>query len=114
MDDANLMATVAYVFGLLSGLVIYILNRDKYVRFHAIQSMLFCMVVASVWSLVGIIMVWTLVTPRAPLVSGIVFLILSLGIGGVWFLATLFLMYNAHRGKKSRLPVLGRIAERFA
>src|SRR5688500_11267796 len=45
--DENIAALLSYVFGWVSGLVFFLIEKDsKLVRFHAIQSILLCVVIA--------------------------------------------------------------------
>jgi len=45
--EENIAALLAYVFGWVSGLVFFLMEKDsKLVRFHAMQSILFCVVIA--------------------------------------------------------------------
>ena len=45
--DENVAALLSYIVGWVSGLVFYLMEKDsKLVRFHAMQSILFCVVIA--------------------------------------------------------------------
>src|SRR5688500_11065761 len=45
--EENIAALLSYVFGWVSGLVFFLIEKDsKLVRFHAMQSILLCVVVA--------------------------------------------------------------------
>jgi len=107
---SNLAAALAYVLGLITGIVFLVLEpykRDRFVRFHAMQSILFCVsaiVFSIAWSIVVDVMVnisaWTAValTPIG--------LVISLG----FFLFWLFLMYQAYSRREFRIPIIGVIA----
>src|SRR5438105_9937453 len=54
--DENIAALLSYVFGWVSGLVFFLMEKDsKRVRFHAMQFILFCVVAA-----VLVIALWVL------------------------------------------------------
>jgi uncharacterized membrane protein len=107
---SNVAAALSYVLGLITGIVFLVLEpykRDRFVRFHAMQSILFCMaaiVFSIAWSILVNIMInisaWTAValTPIG--------LVISLG----FFLFWLFLMYQAYSQREFRIPILGAIA----
>jgi uncharacterized membrane protein len=106
----NLAGALAYVLGLITGIVFLVLEpykRDRFVRFHAMQSILFCVAAIAfsiTWSILVNVMIrisgWTAValTPIG--------LVISLG----FFLSWLFLMYQAYSHREFRIPVIGPIA----
>jgi uncharacterized membrane protein len=108
----NIAAALAYVLGLVTGIIFLVLEpykRDRFVRFHAMQSILFCVAAIAfsiAWSIVVNIIVnistWTAValTPIG--------LLISLG----FFLFWLFLMYQAYSQREFRIPFIGAIAEK--
>lgn len=108
----NIAAALAYVLGLVTGILFLVLEpykRDRFVRFHAMQSILFCVTAIAfsiAWSIVVNILVnisaWTAValTPIG--------LLISLG----FFLFWLFLMYQAYSRREFRIPFIGAIAEK--
>jgi len=105
---------LAYSLGVITGILFLVLEpyrRDRFVRFHAVQSILyfvFAIAFSVAWSiLVGILMH----------ISGWIFviafpirLIISLAMFGLW----LFLMYQAYGQKEFRIPILGAIASKQA
>ena len=109
---SNVAAALAYVLGLVTGIIFLVLEpykRDRFVRFHAMQSILFCVAAIAfsiAWSILVNILVnisaWTAValTPIG--------LLISLG----FFLFWLFLMYQAYSRREFRIPFIGAIAEK--
>lgn len=107
---SNVAAALSYVLGLITGIIFLVLEpykHDRFVRFHAMQSILFCaaaIVFSIAWSILVNIMInisgWTAValTPIA--------LVISLG----FFLFWLFLMYQAYSRREFRIPFIGGIA----
>lgn len=115
---ANNAAILSYAFIFLSGFVFFILERkNRFVRFCAAQSFLFFGAVAIVYILLRLI--WGLFG-LIPLVGGFLGFILSPIFWGaiaiLLFLSVLtwlFLMIQAYRGVKVRLPYFGKHAERL-
>jgi uncharacterized membrane protein len=106
----NLAGALAYVLGLITGIVFLVLERykhDRFVRFHAMQSILFCVAAIAfsiLWHiLVSIMMSISGWTAMALVPIG---LVISLG----FFLFWLFLMYQAYSQHEFRIPVIGAIA----
>ena len=87
---------------LITGIVFLVLEpykRDRFVRFHAMQSVLFC-VAAFVFSIA-----WGIVVRITP-----IGLVISLA----FFLFWLFLMYQAYSQREYRIPFIGAIAAKQA
>jgi uncharacterized membrane protein len=106
----NLAGALAYVLGLITGIVFLVLEpykHDRFVRFHAMQSILFCVAAIAfsiLWHiLVSIMMSISGWTAMALVPIG---LVISLG----FFLFWLFLMYQAYSQHEFRVPVIGAIA----
>lgn len=95
----NTAALLCYLFGVLSGLFFFLTEKnDKYVRFHALQSILLSVVIFSV---------------------DMVLTVVGLGLLGslvnlVWLGATVLMMVKAYQGQKYKLPVIGDFAEKNA
>lgn len=107
----NLAAALSYALGLITGILFLVLDpykSNRFVRFHAMQSILFsaaCIVFAIVWSiLVGVLVsiagFWVL-TVDVPLR-----LLVGLGIFVFW----LYLMFQAYSNHEYQIPFIGPIA----
>ena len=104
--EANLAALLCYLVGWVTGLVFFLIEKDnKFVRFHAMQSMVFF----------GALTVLNLIYS---------FIVSTLGLWGLFSIGRLFelvvvvvwivLMVKAYQGEKFKLPVAGDIAEQNA
>ncbi|MDD5073256.1 MAG: DUF4870 domain-containing protein [Candidatus Omnitrophica bacterium] len=92
--DANLAAALAYVFGWISGLIIFAVEKDnKFVKFHAMQSLIF-------FGGLTIISILLVITVIGPLFLGI------LGLA-VWIICII----KAYSGEMFKLPGIGNMAE---
>lgn len=92
----NTLAALSYVFGWLSGVIIFLIEKDSYVRFHAMQSII-TFGILSVVMMVPIIG-WML----SPLLMILAFVL--------WVL----LIIKAYQGEKYKLPVVGDFAQKQA
>lgn len=91
---------LSYLFGWVTGLIFLLLEREnRFVRFHAMQSLLFF----------GAISILEAVFNHIPY-----FGFVSAGLGLVWFVCWIVLMVAAHRGRYYKLPVIGDYAEKWA
>lgn len=96
----NITAVLAYVGMVVTGIIFLMIEKkNKFVRFHAMQSVCFF----------GAIWIMTLLIGWIPfigwLVSGLISLVTVVG----W----VFLMYKAYNNEYYKLPVVGDLAEDF-
>jgi len=118
--DENIAALLSYIFGWVSGLIFFLIEKDsRLVRFHAMQSLLFNVLVAVVG--IGLWIVLFVVFMIVSQVSGAlatVLSLLSLLIWGVFILAILagfiLCLVKAFQGQYFKLPVIGNFAEKFS
>jgi uncharacterized membrane protein len=97
----NVAGLLCYVFGWVSGLVMYLLEKkSRFVRFHAVQSM----VTFGILSIVG------LVFRRIPVIGGII----GWATGAATFVAWAVGMVRAYQGKLVSFPFSGDVAKRLA
>jgi len=95
----NLAALLSYFLGFITGLVFYLVEKkNKFVRFHAMQSMV----------VFGGIFVINLVAVAIPVLGLLISVLLSLLSIVLWVL----LMIKAYQGEFFKLPIAGDIAEK--
>lgn len=111
---SNLAGALAYALGLITGILFLVLEpykNDRFVRFHAMQSVLFsaaCIVFSIVWSiLVGILMSFS---AWVALVTLPIRLLISLGFIGLW----VYVIYQAYNQREYHIPFIGDIAAKQA
>ncbi len=98
--EPNMAAALSYILTPFTGIAFYIIEKeDKFVRFHAFQSILFG--IAST-------VIWMITTSLVVLIIGAVLMpFVSLGL----FAAYLFLMWKAYNHQEYELPVIGKFAK---
>jgi uncharacterized membrane protein len=95
----NLEALLSYLFGFITGLVFYLIEKkSKFVRFHAMQSMI----------VFGAFFVINFVLLVIPILGLALSTLLSLVSITLWVL----LMIKAYQGEYFKLPIAGDIAEK--
>ena len=104
----NVAGLLCYLLGWVTGIIFFVIEKDSFVRFHAMQSII------TFGSLTGIGIVLSLLTSLGlwrlwALVSGINFLL-----GVVSLALWVLLMVKAYRGERFKLPVVGDLAEKYA
>lgn len=97
----NVAGLLCYVLGWITGIIFLILEKDdKFVRFHAVQSV----VVFGAATIIEIIFGWI------PYIGWVINWI----VGVAAFILWVVLMVKAYQGQKFKLPVAGDIAERYS
>lgn len=113
--QANAAGALAYLGGIITGVIFLVIDpfkTDRFVRFHSFQSIFFNVAWIGVW-IAWMILGFVL----GAITKGIFFLIampinLLLMVGG--FCLWAYLMYSAYQRKAVKLPVIGALAAKQA
>ncbi len=92
-------------------LVVEPYSKDKFIRFHAFQSLFFNIAWIVLW--VGMIFLGVILA-FVPVVGWAIHLLLDLAIGLGFFALWILLLIKAYGNEKWQLPVIGKIAEEQA
>src|SRR6201996_2071930 len=107
----NVAGALAYLVGAITGILFLVIDpfkADRFVRFHAFQSIFFNLAWIAFW------IVWMIVGIMLGAISHGLFFIIQLPInllvtvGG--FCIWIYLMYQAYQGKTFQLPIIGPLA----
>ena len=90
----NTAAALSYVLGWLTGIVFLLIEKDPFVRFHAMQSII----------TFGILTLLSFVPVIGWILSPLVMI--------VGFVLWLVLIFKAYQGEKFKLPFVGEFAEK--
>ncbi len=95
----NVAALLCYVMMFITGIIFFLIEKDnKFVRFHAMQSII----------TFGFIFVFQWIAVFIPVLGVIVSGLLSMAAVVAWIV----LMVKAYQGEYYKLPVVGDIAEK--
>ncbi len=107
----NLAGALAYVLGPITGLALLVLEKDnRFVRFHAAQSIavsIVMFIVSFLLSILGSVLAFV------PVLGWAVALLVSIGVAFVGFFLWLYLMWQAFQGHSWHAPVAGGWADRI-
>lgn len=92
----NTAALLSYLLGYITGIIFLIISKDKYVRFHAMQSTITFISLNVIQWIIGYMF------PFFYMIVSIISLVL-------WVV----LMYKAYHMEKFKLPVIGDLAEKW-
>jgi uncharacterized membrane protein len=96
---ANVAAVLSYLLGFITGIIFYLIEKEnKFVRFHAMQSMV---TFGALWVLS--IAVWVI-----PFIGGLLAPLIYI----LEFILWIILMIKAYQGEYFKLPIAGDIAEK--
>ena len=110
MED-NIASAMSYLLWGITGVFFLVTepyNRNRTVRFHALQSIFLTVAAVALW------IVNILASRMLPFVLGAILGFLSMAYGLGFVVLWIGLMYKAYNGEKLKLPVLGPMAEQQA
>jgi uncharacterized membrane protein len=118
--DENIAALLSYVFGWVSGLIFFLIEKDsRLVRFHAMQSILLNVLIAIIGIVLWVVtfVIW-IVSTQLPgflgaiisLLATLVWVVFSIGLLIAWIMC----LIKAFQGAYFKLPVIGNFAEKFS
>lgn len=109
--DGNITALIGYPIGIVALILVFIEKDNKFVRFHAFQSLLFWAAVFVIYIVLGI---FTGILFAVSTTMGGLFTMVFGLIALVVFVAMIFLALKAYQGQMFKLPVIGDMAEKYS
>ena len=113
--SSNVAGLLTYILGFITGIIFLVIEpykNDKFVRFHAFQSIFFNVALIVFWivytivaSILGFVSLGIL-----AMVMGLVALLITLAILAYW----IFLMYKAYNSELYKIPFIGDLAAKQA
>ncbi len=108
----NMVGALCYLAGWITGVIFLVIEpykNDKFVRFHAFQSIFFNVAMIPVY-IVFMILGFILGAIHLSILLLPLWLILIVG----WFGGWLFLMWKAYNNEQFKLPIIGDLAAKQA
>lgn len=102
----NVSALLCYVAGWVTGLIFYFIEKDKFVQFHAVQSIITFGALTIIEIIIRVIPVYTF---SGIAVIGVIMTI----IGIITFVLWILLMVKAYQNQRFKLPLIGDMAEKI-
>ena len=101
-SQENFLGALCYFLGWVTGVILWfsIAKSKKFIRFHAMQSIIFSVVLMVIF----FVLAW--VSIIGWIISGIV--------GLLAFVLWIFLMIKAYQGQMYKLPVIGDLADKWS
>jgi uncharacterized membrane protein len=122
--DGNLAAALGYPIGILAIICLIMDKENRFVKFHALQSILlhvaFIIIIIAVWIL-GVILLFAGIAASAATNNGALGGLMSMLFGLIWLVVVvaylgglIFAAVKAYGGNEFKLPLVGNMAEKFA
>jgi uncharacterized membrane protein len=117
--DGNIAAALGYPIGIIALILIFMEKENKFVRFHAIQSLLWSLVMTIVVIIIAVIgTILALIVASASSNLAVVFGIIVTLVYLVWLVAFLggliYAAIKAYGNNKTKLPIVGGFAEKWS
>lgn len=110
--SSNVAGLLCYIFGWITGLIFLLIEpykNDKFVRFHAFQSIFFNVGLIAVYFALAIVG-FLLAVMHLGLFMLALWPLMGLAIFGTW----VFLMVKAYSNQTFKLPIIGNLAAKQA
>lgn len=110
---SNVAGALAYVLGFITGIIFLVIEpykNDKFVRFHAFQSIFFNAGLIAFWIVWSILagILGTLTFGVLGLIMALIGMVIALAVFGFW----IFLMYKAYNNEQFMIPFVGELAKK--
>ncbi len=112
--NENVAGLLCYILGFITGIIFLVLapyNQNKFVRFHAFQSIF----LSVAW--VGVVIVEQIINAALLSISvalfglfAVLWMLIALGFLALWIV----MMVKAYSGQRFKLPIIGNLAEKQA
>jgi uncharacterized membrane protein len=110
--NKNVAAALAYLAGPLSGVLLLVLEgSSRYVRFHAMQSIV---ALGGLWLIAALLVLLSILTVFVSATGFQVLLYAAWVTGGIWIVVWMICLVNAFSGRMGKLPLAGTYAERWS
>ncbi len=124
--DGNVAAALGYLIGIIAIISLIMEKGNRFVKFHALQSILLHAAFIVLWTVLVILFAIIIIVIGAAAAAGGgtaagtfsgIFLTISvlLGMAGLlaYVIALIMSAVNAYSGQKFELPVIGRLADKW-
>jgi uncharacterized membrane protein len=109
-NDSKILAAISYLFGTIVSLIIYLLAKeDKWLRFHALQALVFDIAFVAVYM---VIVVLAFATTFATMGVGLICVLPLFLVIPAYMLAKLWWAYRSFKGEHFETPYISDIVKK--
>jgi uncharacterized membrane protein len=111
----NVAGMLCYILGIITGIIFLVMDpykNNRFVRFHAFQSIFFWVACFGFWMIWSFVFVSMLFTPGLGMwgLISLLGLLVRFAMFGGW----LFVMFKAYNNEEFKLPIIGDLAAKQA
>lgn len=109
--DPKIAGLLAYLLGVIGGLIIFLTQQNPELRFHGMQSILYAVGWGVIW------VAWAIVSAiLSAIVSflGLIMWILGLLVGIALLVGWIFLIIKGYNVEHFKMPLIGDLAEQWS
>jgi len=115
--DGNIAAALGYPIGIIAIICLVMEKDNRFVKFHALQSILYHVAAAIVFVAIVVILailmiVLSLISSTLAALSSLLWLLYMLAIIA-YIIGLIYTAVKAYNGEKYMLPVVGNLAEKW-
>ena len=108
---SNVAGALCYILGIITGVLFLLIEKnDKFVRFHAAQSITVSIVMIAASIVLSIL---SGVLAFVPVLGWLLGLLLALVVGFGSFILWILLMWKAYKGQEWEVPIAGPLARKM-
>ncbi len=116
--DGNVTALIGYLIGLVALILIFIEKDNKFVRFHAIQSVLYQVGVGVILTVLVIAvtiigLIFGMASSGLATIVGILSMLIFSVLGLIWFGGMIYGAYKSYQGTEFKFPIIGNLADKW-
>ena len=123
--DGNLAAALGYPIGIIAIICLIMEKENRFVKFHALQSILvhvgFIVVAIALWIIGIVLLIAGVAASAATNGGGAIGGIMGMLMGLIWLIVVIaylggliFAAVKSYQGATFKLPIVGNMADKFA
>jgi len=123
--DGNLAAALGYPIGIIAIICLIMEKENRFVKFHALQSILvhvgFIVVAIALWIIGIVLLIAGVAASAATNGGGAIGGIMGMLMGLIWLIVVIaylggliFAAVKSYQGAMFKLPIIGNMADKFA
>ena len=112
--EGKVLAAVAYLLTILTGIVVYLISKEKFDRFHAVQAIFLGLVFIAISYGLGIVGIVLALIPVIGWIGSVCIFIATVLMLPAAIVIVLFAAWKAYNGETYKFPYIGDLAEKYS
>lgn len=112
--NERLEGALCYVLWFITGLIFLVIEKNKFVRFHAIQSIATFIPLYMIAAAVEKVLMSPTISFTISILGTIIYIAILTVIWTLIAVVWVILIYKASKGEKYKVPIIGKIADKYS